>query len=239
MKKVRAAVYNTVIESVEDMGIQDTRHFRLRFSPGDSFDFDAGQFVNLMIPTEEKTLKRPYSIASPPDWKDIIDICWRKVPGGTVTEKLWHCREGDSLTIQGPLGRFVVRRPLPHRIVFVSTGTGIAPFRAMIHQLLVSGESCSILNIFGTRYEEDILYREEFEDLARKYPHFQNIFTVSRPKNWKGETDYVQHVFKKHIKNPHHTHVYICGLSNMILDVENTALNIGFHKEQIFYEKYD
>ncbi|HTL47314.1 MAG TPA: FAD-dependent oxidoreductase [Verrucomicrobiae bacterium] len=221
------------------MGIQDTRHFHMVFDPGTVFDFDAGQFLNIMVPTPEKVIKRPYSIASSPRWKGSLDLCWKKVPGGKATEWLWTLKEGDKMEIQGPLGRFTARRPLPKTLVYISTGTGIAPFRSMIHDLLDGGEKIQIWNIFGNRYEEDVLYKEEFEEAARKYPNLHNVFTVSRPKTWKGETEYVQNMLKKYIPVNPDTHIYICGLTNMINAVVEMGTQMGFAKEQIFYEKYD
>ena len=109
----------------------------------------------------------------------------------------------------------------------------------MIHDLLEKGEQLQILNIFGNRYDEDILYQKEFEELALKHPNLKNIFTVSRPKTWKGESQYVQFLLSKHLASPADTHVYICGLTNMINAVVESAAAMGFTKEQIHYEKYD
>lgn len=238
---MRAGIFTVTIEKVIDMGVQDTRHFKMVFEPGTVFDFDAGQFINILVPEtpERKALKRPYSIASPPIWKGYIDLCWKKVPGGAATGYLWTIKEGDKIQIQGPLGRFTVRQPMPKGIIYISTGTGIAPFRSMIHTLLDQKADVEIWNIFGNRFEEDVLYKEEFEALAKKYPNLHNIFTVSRPKTWKGETQYVQHMLKKHVPNAQDKHIYICGLTNMINEVVAAASEMGFTKEQIFFEKYD
>ena len=238
---MKAGIFTTRIEKIEDMGLQETRHFKLAFEPGVDFDFEAGQFLNIMIPetADHKALKRPYSIASPPIWKGYLDLCWKRVQGGIATNYLWTLKEGDQLQIQGPLGRFTLRQPQPKTIVFISTGTGIAPFRSMLHVLLKNGVPCEIWNIFGNRFEEDVLYKEEFEGLAKKYSNFHNVFTVSRPKTWKGETQYVQFMLKKYVTNPADTHIYICGLTNMIMEVQKTALEMGYTKEQIFFEKYD
>ncbi len=223
------------------MGVQQTRHFRLRFEPGTEFDFEAGQFANVFVPetVDRKGLKRPYSIASPPIWKGFIDLCWKKVEGGIATSYLWTLKQGDKLQIQAPLGRFTLPKELPKRIVFISTGTGIAPFRSMIHVLLDQKANCEIWNIFGNRFDEDVLYQEEFEGLAKKHSNFKNVFTVSRPKNWKGETQYVQHMLKKYIPSAQDTKIYICGLTSMINEVVATATEMGFTKEQIHFEKYD
>lgn len=223
------------------MGVQETRHFKLAFEPGTFFEYDAGQFINIMIPEtpEHKALKRPYSIASAPIWKGYLDLCWKRVKGGIATNYLWTLKEGDKLQIQGPLGRFTVRQPMASTLIYISTGTGIAPFRSMIHTLLDQKAACEIWNIFGNRFDEDILYKEEFEELAKKHPNYHNVFTVSRPKAWKGETQYVQFMLKKYIPDPKDKHIYICGLTSMINEVVATATEMGFTKEQIFFEKYD
>ena len=237
---MKAGIFTTTIEKIIDMGVQQTRHFKLAFDPGVDFDFEAGQFVNTMVPVEpQKLVKRPYSIASPPHWKGYFDLCWKRVEGGFMTNYLWQLKEGDKLQIQGPLGRFTLKQSLPKTIIFISTGTGIAPFRAMIHTLLKQGATNEIWNIFGNRFDEDVLYQQEFEDLAKKYKNFRNVFTVSRPKAWKGETQYVQFMLKKYIPDPKDKHIYICGLTNMIQEVQKTALEMGYTKEQIFFEKYD
>ena len=238
---MRAGIFTTTIEKVVDMGVQETRHFKLAFDPGTFFEYDAGQFINIMIPEtpEHKALKRPYSIASAPIWKGYLDLCWKRVKGGIATNYLWTLKEGDKLQIQGPLGRFTVRQPMASTIIYISTGTGIAPFRSMIHTLLDQKAPCEIWNIFGNRYEEDVLYKEEFEELAKKHSNYHNVFTVSRPKTWTGETQYVQHMLKKYIPDAKDKQIYICGLTSMINEVVATATEMGFTKEQIFFEKYD
>ena len=240
---MKAGIFTVTIEKVMDMGIQETRNFKLVFPAGTPFDFEAGQFVNVLVPesAQRKAVKRPYSIASPPHWKGFLDLCWKRVEGGIATNYLWTLKEGDPVQIQGPLGRFTLKQPLPKTIIFISTGTGIAPFRSMIHVLLDGGADCEIWNIFGNRYEVDILYREEFEKSAMEHKNFRNVFTVSRPRSadWKGETQYVQFLLKKHVPDPKDKHVYICGLTNMITEVQKTAHEMGFAKEQVFFEKYD
>jgi len=238
---MRAAIFDTKIEKIVDLG-KDLKHFELAFKPEDKFEFEDGQFVNVIIEDETqegKVIKRPYSIASSSLWKDRLDLSLKKVEGGFATEHFWQMKEGDTLKIQGPLGRFVVKEPLPKKIVFVSTGTGIAPFRAMAHTLLNKDAESEIINIFGNRYEGEILYKDEFEELEKAHPNFKNVFTVSRPQNWKGEHEYVQHMLKKYVPSSEDTHLYICGLTVMILAVEKAAHEIGFTKEQIHYEKYD
>jgi len=238
---MKAGIFKTRIEKLLEMGVQDTRHFKLVFEPGTVFDFDPGQFVNLIaeLPSSAKPVKRPYSIDSPPYEKGYIDLVWKRVEGGLMTNYLMTLKEGDALTLQGPLGRFGFKKPLPSRLVFVATGTGIAPFRSMIYQLFKDGTDRDVWLIFGNRYETDILYKEEWEKLAAEHRNFHFIPAVSRPQTWTGEKDYVQKLLPKYILSPQDTHLYICGLTNMINEVSKTAEGMGFSKEQILFEKYD
>lgn len=238
---MKAGIFTTRIEKVLDLGVQETRHFKLVFEPGAVFEFEAGQFVNAMAPSsqEQKIIKRPYSIASPPYEKGWIDLVWKRVEGGFMTNYFWKLKEGDSLQVQGPLGRFGFKKPLAGRLVFVATGTGIAPFRAMIQQFFKDGTDREVWLIFGNRYETDILYDEEWKELAKEHQNFHYVPTISRPKTWTGEKEYVQKLLPKYLKTPHDTHLYICGLTNMITEVQKTALEMGFGKEQILFEKYD
>lgn len=237
---MRAGIFTTTIEKDLHLGA-DLRHFRLALPKDVEFDFKAGQFASFVldIPGEAKTVKRPYSIASPPHWKGTLDFIWKRVEGGLVTNHLWDLKEGDELKIQAPLGIFTCHEPLPEEILFISTGTGIAPFRSIIHDLLNKKASVKLVNIFGNRYENEIAYKEEFEQLEKDNSNFKNIFTVSRPQTWTGEKDYVQEMLKKYYPSPKGRHIYICGLTKMINEVNQTALELGYQKDQIFFEKYD
>jgi NAD(P)H-flavin reductase len=238
---MKAGIFTTTIEKLLDLGVQETRHFKLVFEPGTVFDFDAGQFVNVMaeIPAVGKVVKRPYSIDSPPYEKGYIDLVWKRVENGLMTNYLWTLKEGDKLRVQGPLGRFGLKKPVAPRLVFVATGTGIAPFRSMILQMFKEGTDRDVWLIFGNRYETDILYDEDWKALARKHPNFHYVPTVSRPMHWTGETAYVQKVLQKTNPSPENTHIYICGLTNMINEVVKTAQEMGFGKDHILFEKYD
>ncbi len=173
---MKAGIFTTTIEKIISLG-PDLKRFKLAFAPGTEFDFDAGQFASIILPGKEpgKTIKRAYSIASAPQWKGSIELCLKLVQGGYATNYMWQLKEGDTVQIQAPLGRFVPRQPLPKTLVYVSTGTGIAPFRSIYHDLLGKGTQVEIWNIFGNRYETEIIYKEEFEELALKHPNFKNV----------------------------------------------------------------
>ena len=203
-------------------------------------DFIPGQFVAVLCPQEGKIVRRAYSIASPPEVKDHIDLVIKRVEGGLVTNWFWTFKQGSHLRVHGPFGKFVLPERVDFDIIFVAVGTGIAPFRSMTHHLLRKGFQKKIGLLFGSRYEAMIPYHAEWLDLAQKYPNFTYIPTISRPTPaWKGETGYVQTKIEKFFPDPKNKRIYICGLNEMIEAVQETAYKLGFQKEQVFYEKYD
>ena len=232
-------VYEVNVKNIQDFG-NETKHFEFYFDPGQSIDFKAGQFISILLPHEGKVVRRAYSIASPPAVKEHIDFVVKRVEGGLVTNWFFGLKEGDRTKIQGPYGKFVLPESVTEDLAFVATGTGIAPFRAMIPTLLQNGFQKKIWLIFGARYDNMIPYHQEWLDLAKKYPNFNYMPTISRPTPaWRGETGYVQTKIEKFLSNPEGKTVFICGLNEMITAVQEACLKKGFTKEQILFERYD
>lgn len=232
-------IFDIAVRRVADLG-NETRHFELGLEGGETIDFLPGQFVSVLCPGNGKPIRRAYSIASPPSWKDRIDIVLKLVYGGTVTHWFWNLKEGDRFQVHGPLGRFVLPENIDFDIVFVATGTGIAPFRSMIHTLLEGGCKKKISLLFGVRFDQAIPYHAEWLDLASRHSNFSYLPTISRPgQDWRGETGYVQTKIAKYFSDPAGKKVYICGLSEMIRAVEDACLQAGFTPDDIRYERYD
>ena len=217
---------------------ETVRTFRFRFPEDKWIPFKPGQFCMVHVPKEDKILKKAYSICSAPFEKGYIDLCIKLVEGGYATNWFWKLKEGDEITITIPYGGFLIKEPIDYEFIFIGTGTGVAPLRSMIKSLLKDNCAQKITLIFGVRYENEVLYQEEFQDLASKYPHFQFVPTISRPKNWKGEVGYVQEKLKKYFQDPKGREIYVCGLIPMIEAIQAAATEIGFDKKQVHFEKY-
>jgi ferredoxin-NADP reductase len=216
------------------------RTFCLRDVNGKPFVFQAGQFCMVHVPEDGGVKKKAYSIASGPEQTETIELCIKLVQGGLATEWFWTLKQGDEFDLSSPYGRFVLPEGVNEELIFVATGTGLAPFRSMIHHLYHDGASYEkdVWLIFGVRYENEILYHDEWLALAQKNPHFHYIPTISRPKNWDGAKGYVQERLKESITDPGGKKVYICGLVPMVEAVNQAAQQIGFSKDQIHFEKY-
>ncbi len=220
----------------------EVHHFEFEVPGVESFSFTPGQFVSVIDREDGKEVTRAYSIASPRGGNRFA-LCLNRVEDGIVSPWLFGLKPGDDVEIHEPLGYFTLRHP-GHRAVFVATGTGIAPFRSMLLDHLPRTEP-HITLLFGVRYEEGLLYGDEFDRLAEEYPSFRFIPTITRPSaSWKGRTGRVQQHLDEAlaIRTPDELatlEVYICGLKEMVDDVRKELKQRGFDRKQIIYEKYD
>ena len=197
-----------------------------------------GQFVSFSDVIGDRTITRAYSIASAPDG-NRFELCLNLVKDGKFSPHLFDMRPGDEVDMKGPLGHFIPRTPF-RESVFVATGTGIAPFRAMLMPgpVLESGRAITLL--FGARYEAGLLYREEFEQLAERCDGFQFLPTITRPEEtWKGRTGWVTQHLEEALAGRSDIDVYICGLKAMVDSARVILKGKGFDKKQIIFEKYD
>jgi CDP-4-dehydro-6-deoxyglucose reductase len=216
----------------------DVRHFVFEVPEVGQLSFVPGQWVSVEEPVNGEQITRAYSIASPPDG-NRFELCLNLVKEGHLSPHLFAMHPGDTVETRGPFGTFVFRQP-PNDSVLVATGTGIAPFRAMLADRLSKDSTHQITLLFGVRHEHDLLYREEFEALARDHPNFRFWPTLTRPDpGWTGRTGRVQLHLEKAVGTRRDLDVYICGLHDMVDQVRAMLKSMGFDRKRMIYEKYD
>lgn len=226
-----------------------TRQFFLEVETPDNtpFEFQAGQFVTMDLPISEKRLKRwrSYSIASAPNVKtNILEFSISRAAESTGGTKYLFDEAviGTVIKFKGPDGAFTLKHNTAEsELIFICTGTGVAPFKSMIDDIIAKKILPRHIHlIFGARKEADILYRKEFEALAKVTDWFHYDVTLSREPDWKGVKGYVHQVYLEKYKNKiTDRHFYVCGWTNMIDEaVENLVLTLGYERSQIHYELY-
>lgn len=236
------------IERVND----NTRKFFVKLIDIDDDDnkleFVPGQFVELTLPihTDIKKCTRHYSIASLPN-VDVLEFIINKVNGGAGTEYLFSNDVVPGETkwqMVAPLGQFVLPKILNKNTYFICTGTGVAPFKSMIFDLFYNKKESiidkNIIVIFGCREEKDILYNKEFTLLKENNSNFEYNVTLSREKTNNYSFGYVQDIIDSLYKNKdfNNSDFFICGTSNMVIDVKNNLLNKNIRLENIHLEIY-
>ena len=232
-----ATPYRAIVERIDSLS-HNVRGFRLKLADPSTITFKAGQFIILNVPHDGKTVKRAYSIASPPHESNAVDLCIQHVEGGIASTYFWKLKEGEQVSISGPHGSFLLKQPLDYEPVFMATGTGVAPLRAMIKHLFHVNCTQHVWLLFGTRYEHAMLYESEFRMLAKVRPTFHYIPTVSRPKDWHGEVGHLQQTFQKYIPDVSNKEMYLCGWLEVVKAICHDLEGFGVPKEKLHYEEW-
>lgn len=240
--------YNSTVIKIDNHN-ETTKSFFVKVEQEEVLDFKAGQFVTMDLPISDMRTKRwrSYSIANHPDGSNVLEFCIVKLEGGAGTEYLFNeITIGSTLKFKDPAGMFYLPKTETRDIVFIGTGTGVAPFRSMLWDLYLNKKQHSKLHlIFGTRHPEGILYQKEFEEMMDKFPDFKYSVALSRTEDLpaiEGEikSGYLHQFYLEQYKEVRENVVfYICGWSNMIDEaVENLILKMGYDKSQVRYELY-
>lgn len=222
-----------------------TKRFFIRVSGVGQFDFKPGQFVTLDLPIHEQKNKRwrSYSIASAPDGTNVFELVIVLLNGGAGTEYLFNqVTVGSELTLRGPQGKFILPEELDKDLFLICTGTGIAPFRSMVHYLHNHNMAHKNVHlIFGCRKLHDGLYINELKELQQKENHFFFYPVYSREQE-VGDgmyTGYVHGVYEKLLaeeKDP--AKFYLCGWKNMVDEAKQRIMALGYDKKDIHLELY-
>jgi ferredoxin-NADP reductase len=222
---------------------EPTKHLEFEMEGVPHFGFVPGQWLSLkQTRPDGEELTRAYSIASPPADNSRFALCLNRVQDGFMSNFLCDMKEGENISCQGPFGDFILRPPLRDTI-FIATGTGIAPFRSMLHWLSADPSrhhGRSFFLLFGSRTEKDIYYHQEFLQLAADHANFDYLPTLSRGgPEWKGLRGYVQEHVPGIVQGRAEMNAYICGLDKMIKANRELLKGLGWDRKSIRYEKYD
>jgi NAD(P)H-flavin reductase len=231
-------LFRARIERVRDL-THDVRELDLRLVKPATITFKAGQFVSFEVGVNEKqqTLTRPYSIASPPSSTGVLTLLFNLVPGGPGSTYLFSLKEGDETSFKGPAGTFRLRDDPARDHLFVATGTGIAPIRAMLLALFEKDAACSVTLYWGLRSRRDLYWQDELAAWAKAHPTFSFVTTLSRPEDgWQGERGRVTRLVEERIASVQNLAVYLCGNSGMLNDVTAILQKKGLCP--IYREKY-
>ena len=216
----------------------EVRHFVFDVPSLERLDYAPGQFLSLVANIDGNEITRAYSVASPPGG-NRFELCLNRVLEGAFSPYLFELKPGAEVDVKGPYGTFTLRQPAGDAL-FIATGTGIAPVRGMLADVLARDTDHRFTLLFGVRHEHGILYREEFERLRAAHANFRFQPTLTQPGvGWSGLSGRVQTHLDGALAALEDPHVYICGLKAMVDDVRAILKGKGFDRRRIVYEKYD
>lgn len=214
--------------------VEDVAVLKLRFPPTAQFEFLPGQYLDLIF----KGIKRSYSIANAQSKDKEIELHIRQVPLGQMSELVFgKVKENQLMRIEGPKGTFFVRdgeRPL----IFLATGTGIAPIKAMTSKLLECQDQRPIYIYWGMRSLNE-LYVDELQHLAEVHKHVHFIPVLSRDMSCeKYRQGYVQNAVLSDFQSLGNIDVYACGSPSMIQSAKSLFVDNGLPSEQFYSDAF-
>jgi CDP-4-dehydro-6-deoxyglucose reductase, E3 len=217
----------------------DVRQIDFALIEPSEIHFKAGQFVSFEVPDLRtgRTVTRPYSIASAPSSSRTISLLLNLVPEGPGSTYLFGLQKGDRTQFTGPAGNFYLRDDPGRELLFVATGTGIAPLRSMLFANAERPAPSRASVFWGLRSQKDLYYQEEIEAMSRDVAGSSHVVTLSRPEpGWTGPSGRVTALIQQQIQDVRRLAVYLCGNSAMIGEVTGIIQAKGLCP--IFREKY-
>lgn len=222
------------ISSIERLA-PDVVAVALRLPPNTSFEFIPGQYIDVIGP---QAIRRSYSVASAPSSDNRLELHIRAVEHG-VMSAYWfeNAQVNDLVRLSGPLGTFFLRRFSGKHLIFLATGTGIAPVKAILEQLAGAGadeKPESITVLWGGRTERDLYF-----DVTAIPGDFSFIPVLSRPNtDWTGTTGYVQDALLAMQLPLAESIVYACGSDAMIHSAKSALENAGLPSKCFYSDAF-
>lgn len=218
----------------------DVKTFCFTADPATFFHYKPGQFVNLEVEIDGKTVVRPYSISSSPTRPHHLAITIKRLPRlrddlppGLVSNWMHdRLQVGDRIKLRGtPMGNFTCL-PAPPKILLASAGSGITPMMSMARWIQDTLTPCDIIFLHSARTPEDIIFRRELEVMAAQIPNFRLAFTVSRPlaqSNWTGLTGRISNMMLQMIvPDLSDRAVYVCGSNEWMQNIKSILNTLDF-----------
>jgi ferredoxin-NADP reductase len=224
-------------------------YFTVKFD-GAGVPFESGQYMTIGVMADGRLVQRPYSVASDPGLCDAegYELYIRLVQGGQFTPLLWRLPIGHRMRMIGPKGKFTLLPDDERTHLFISSGTGNAPFVSMMRMLLREGRPRRAVFLNGVSYQHELGYRRLVEGWQAEgtYP-VSYVPAVSRPAapenaGWMGRWGRVESIVApichEFDLTPANSIAYVCGNPDMILAAEQTLLGRGFPEDQVKTELY-
>ena len=204
---------NTIKFASDDVAI-----LQLQLPASERFQFLAGQYLEFLLKDNKR---RAYSIASAPHEEGLLELHIRHLPGGLFTDPLFgqtadgkQIKEKDILRFEGPLGSFFLREDSKKPIIFLASGTGFAPIKAMLTSIQNKKIDREIHFYWGGRRPKDLYMDSLCQEFTHTIPGFHYIPVISEalPEDgWQGRTGFVHRAVMHDFSDLSSYQVYACG----------------------------
>jgi CDP-4-dehydro-6-deoxyglucose reductase len=215
-------------------GAPEVMFVTLRLPPGSSLPYLPGQYIDVIA----RGVRRSYSVANSPREDGLLHLHIRNYPGGVLSKYFFEeAKAGDLLRLQAPLGTFFFRDAAEGPLLFLATGTGIAPIKAMLEELAAAPDlrrNRPIHVYWGNRVSSDLYWEPHFPDAELTF-----VPVLSRPEDeWTGRRGYVQDAALSDFGSFETAECYACGSQDMIEAAETLLVQHGLNPRHFFRDAF-
>ncbi|KAI8973055.1 hypothetical protein BDB01DRAFT_839092 [Pilobolus umbonatus] len=241
------------LDSVHDIN-HDTKLFRFQIPENTIAGLPVASCVVTRHTADEKPVVRPYTPVSPSEAEGHVDFIIKRYENGKMTPYIHNMKPGDSLDFKGPFPKYDWEKEQKENVGMIAGGTGITPMLQVIRRVFAEqagDKKTKISLIFANQTEEDILLKDELDQLAKEHPdRFKVTYILDKPsKEWTGHAGYVNaELIKANLPNPKEEDsiIFVCGPPPMVKslagvrtmtsqgELEGVLKELGYAQENVY-----
>lgn len=195
----------------------DVMLLALQLPANEKLNYRAGQYIEFLLRDGKR---RSYSMANAPHDAEHISLHIRHMPGGLFTDQVFSTlKERDILRFEGPQGTFYLREDSDKPIILLASGTGFAPIKALVEQLIHTKSTRPVALYWGGRRPADLYMDKLCQEWAAQLPGFRYVPVISDAQaedQWQGRTGFVHQAVMADHADLSGYQVYACGAPVMV-----------------------
>ena len=214
----------------------DVMQLHLQLPANDSFLYRAGQYVEFLL---RDGVRRSYSMANAPKAGAMMELHIRHMPGGKFTDHVFGAmKEKEILRIEGPFGSFFLREESDKPMIFLASGTGFAPLKALLEQMVQKSINRPVTLYWGGRRPNDLYMNDWVAEFCTGNPWLRYVAVVSDalPEDaWTGRSGFVHQAVLQDHADLSGYQVYACGAPIVVDSARRDFCKLARLPEEEFY----
>ncbi|GAB2910520.1 CDP-6-deoxy-delta-3,4-glucoseen reductase [Paralcaligenes sp. KSB-10] len=226
-----------------EQATDDVMIVRLQLPAADPFKYYAGQYLEFIL---KDGRRRSYSMACPPVDNNLVELHIRHMPGGVFTDHVFgkgatQMKVREIQRVEGPFGSFFLREDSAKPVVFLASGTGFAPIKAIIERMAEQQIRRPAVLYWGGRRPKDLYMHDKVLEWTRALPDFSYVPVISEAlaeDNWSGRTGFVHQAVLQDIPDLSGYQVYACGAPIMVDSARKDFTQRGLPGDEFYADAF-
>jgi ring-1,2-phenylacetyl-CoA epoxidase subunit PaaE len=215
--------------------------------PEPYLEYNAGQFITLLLDINGKEVRRSYSLCTSPFVDPYPGVTVKRVPNGLMSNYLMtYLRPGKTVEIMKPMGNFTTtyHSQNENHFVLIAAGSGITPMMGILKSVLINEPKSKVTLLYCNRSEEQIIFKTALESLSSQHPErLAVIHNLTKPsETWSGlagrlDKARITQILGETLSDVNSKY-YICGPEGLMQAAREALQAAGVSKEKVFTESF-